>query len=61
LRNYKIWGENKRVRYFGKFKHESEEMKKVVINTFSYSSDSRRYRTLGEVAHEELNPKGRLL
>jgi len=61
LRNYKIWGENSRVRFFGKFKHESEHMKKVVINSFSYSGDPNRYRTLGDVMNEQLNRKGEIL
>ena len=58
LRNYKIWGGCHRVRSFGKFEHESEHMRKVIINTFSYSSDPRRYQTLGDVMDKEIIKKG---
>jgi hypothetical protein len=61
LRNYKIWGHNHRTRAWGKLPHESEHMKKVIINSFSFSSDPNRYKTLGEVMDNQLNQKGRLL
>jgi DNA repair photolyase len=60
LRDYKIWGENPRVRAFGKFKHESEHLKKVVLNSFSYSGNPNRYRTLGDIMHDELNKKDQI-
>jgi DNA repair photolyase len=56
LRDYKIWGENTRTRFWGKLPHESEAMRKVVINSFSYSTDKRRYKTMGEVMDKILYP-----
>jgi len=60
LRNYKIWGECHRVKSFGKFKHESQHMKKVIYNSFSYSGNPNRYRTLGDIMNDELNKKGQI-
>jgi hypothetical protein len=60
LRNYKIWGDNHRTRYWGNLPHESTHMRKVIFNTFSFSGDQNRYRTLGDIMADELKPKGRL-
>jgi len=57
LRDYKIWGMNKRTHMWGHVKHESKHMEDVVINTFSYSTDKKRYKTLGEVMKKVLYPK----
>lgn len=59
LRDYKIWGLNHRTRYWGEQPHESKKMENVVINTFSYSTDKRRYKTLGEVMNKIFNPDQR--
>ena len=61
LRNYKIWGECHRVHSFGHVKHESQHMKKVIYNSFSYSGNPNRYRTLGDIMNDELNRKGEIL
>jgi DNA repair photolyase len=57
LRNYKIWGNNWRVRSWGVLPHESSHFNKVVINSFSFSSDPRRYKTIGNVMNEEMKRK----
>lgn len=60
LRNYKIFGENWRVRAWGKLPHESEHLERIIYNTFAFSGNPNRYRALGDIMREQMSMKGKL-